>query len=85
MLSGEVARRYGHTGLPDDTIAISLTGTGGQSFGAWLASGVSLDLVGQANDYVGKGLSGGRISIRSAVGQGSRFTVELPCSHSPES
>jgi glutamate synthase (NADPH/NADH) large chain len=64
MLSGEVAKRYGHTGLPDDTIAISLTGTGGQSFGAWLAAGVSLDLVGQANDYVGKGLSGGRISIR---------------------
>ncbi len=64
MLSGEVAKRYGHAGLPDDTIAINLTGTGGQSFGAWLASGVSLDLVGQANDYVGKGLSGGRISIR---------------------
>jgi glutamate synthase (NADPH/NADH) large chain len=64
MLSGEVAKRYGHTGLPDDTITISLTGTGGQSFGAWLATGVSLDLVGQANDYVGKGLSGGRISIR---------------------
>ena len=64
MLSGAVARRYGHAGLPDDTIAISLTGTGGQSFGAWLAKGVSLDLVGQGNDYVGKGLSGGRISIR---------------------
>jgi glutamate synthase (NADPH/NADH) large chain len=64
MLSGEVATRYGHAGLPDDTIAISLAGTGGQSFGAWLAKGVSLDLVGQANDYVGKGLSGGRISIR---------------------
>jgi glutamate synthase (NADPH/NADH) large chain len=63
MLSGEVAKRYGHVGLPDDTIAISLTGTGGQSFGAWLAGGVSLDLVGQANDYVGKGLSGGRLSI----------------------
>jgi glutamate synthase (NADPH/NADH) large chain len=64
MLSGEVAKRYGHAGLPDDTIAIGLAGTGGQSFGAWLASGVSLDLIGQANDYVGKGLSGGRISIR---------------------
>ncbi|MCR4282165.1 MAG: glutamate synthase large subunit, partial [Bauldia sp.] len=64
MLSGEVAKRYGHTGLPEDTIAISLTGTGGQSFGAWLAAGISMDLVGQANDYVGKGLSGGRISIR---------------------
>ncbi|MEX0860634.1 MAG: glutamate synthase-related protein, partial [Cucumibacter sp.] len=64
MLSGEIARRYGHAGLSEDTIVISLTGTGGQSFGAWLAAGVSLDLVGQANDYVGKGLSGGRIAIR---------------------
>ena len=64
MLSGEVARRYGHAGLPEDTIAVSLTGTGGQSFGAWLAHGVSLDLVGEANDYVGKGLSGGRIVVR---------------------
>jgi glutamate synthase (NADPH/NADH) large chain len=64
MLSGEVAKRYGHTGLPEDTIAISLKGTGGQSFGAWLAHGVSIDLVGQANDYVGKGLSGGRLVIR---------------------
>ena len=57
MLSGEVAKRYGHAGLPEDTIAITLTGTGGQSFGAWLARGVSLDLIGEANDYVGKGLS----------------------------
>jgi glutamate synthase (NADPH/NADH) large chain len=64
MLSGEVARRYGHTGLPEDTIAITLTGTGGQSFGAWLAAGISLELIGQANDYVGKGLSGGRIVVR---------------------
>ncbi len=57
-------------GWPDDTIAISLTGTGGQSFGAWLASGVSLELVGEANDYVGKGLSGGRISIRPPADSG---------------
>ncbi|HSA47184.1 MAG TPA: glutamate synthase-related protein, partial [Candidatus Competibacteraceae bacterium] len=63
MLSGQVARRYGHTGLPDDTIQIRLTGTAGQSFGAFLARGVTLDLTGQANDYVGKGLSGGRIII----------------------
>jgi glutamate synthase (NADPH/NADH) large chain len=70
MLSGEVARRYGNAGLPDDSIAVSLTGTGGQSFGAWLASGVSLDLVGEANDYVGKGLSGGRISIRPPADTG---------------
>ncbi|MFZ4808281.1 MAG: glutamate synthase large subunit [Hyphomicrobiaceae bacterium] len=64
MLSGEVAKRYGHTGLPDDTIHIALTGIAGQSFGAWLAKGVTLDLVGEANDYVGKGLSGGKIVVR---------------------
>ncbi|MBV8851407.1 MAG: glutamate synthase subunit alpha, partial [Methylobacteriaceae bacterium] len=63
MLSGEVARIYGHTGLPDDTIHIRATGTAGQSFGAWLAHGVTLELEGDANDYVGKGLSGGRIVI----------------------
>ncbi|RMF07127.1 MAG: glutamate synthase subunit alpha, partial [Alphaproteobacteria bacterium] len=64
MLSGEVAKRYGHEGLPDDTIHVSLTGTAGQSFGAWLAAGVTLSLVGEANDYVGKGLSGGRVIVR---------------------
>jgi glutamate synthase (NADPH/NADH) large chain len=64
MLSGEVAIRHGHHGLPEDTIAITLRGTGGQSFGAWLAAGVSLELIGEANDYVGKGLSGGRIVVR---------------------
>jgi glutamate synthase (NADPH/NADH) large chain len=64
MLSGEVAKRYGHAGLPPDTINISLTGTAGQSFGAFLAHGVTIDLVGEANDYVGKGLSGGRIVVR---------------------
>jgi glutamate synthase (NADPH/NADH) large chain len=64
MLSGEVARRYGHHGLMDDTIRIRLNGTAGQSFGAFLASGITLDLTGEANDYVGKGLSGGKIIIR---------------------
>ncbi len=63
MLSGEVAKRYGHDGLPEDTIAIKATGVGGQSFGAFLASGVSIELQGVANDYVGKGLSGGRIAV----------------------
>ena len=63
MLSGEIARRYGHKGLPDDTVHIKLNGTAGQSFGAWLAHGVTLELEGQANDYVGKGLSGGRIIV----------------------
>ncbi|HTK02388.1 MAG TPA: glutamate synthase-related protein, partial [Bordetella sp.] len=65
MLSGAVASRYGHEGLPDDTIHIQCNGTAGQSFGAFLAHGVTLDLVGEANDYVGKGLSGGRIVVRS--------------------
>ncbi|WP_421446406.1 glutamate synthase-related protein, partial [Agrobacterium tumefaciens] len=65
MLSGAVASRYGHDGLPDDTIHIQLNGTAGQSFGAFLAHGITLDLVGEGNDYVGKGLSGGRIIVRS--------------------
>ncbi len=64
MLSGAVARRYGHEGLPDDTITVNLKGVAGQSFGAWLAAGVTLTLTGHANDYVGKGLSGGRLIIR---------------------
>jgi glutamate synthase (NADPH/NADH) large chain len=63
MLSGQIARRYGHTGLPDDTIHIHLHGTAGQSFGAFVARGVTLELAGEANDYVGKGLSGGRLII----------------------
>ncbi|MCP4391453.1 MAG: glutamate synthase subunit alpha, partial [Gammaproteobacteria bacterium] len=63
MLSGEVARRYGHAGLPNDTIYIKARGNGGQSFGAFLAAGVTLELVGEANDYTGKGLSGGRIIV----------------------
>ncbi|MDR3534646.1 MAG: glutamate synthase-related protein, partial [Rhodopila sp.] len=64
MLSGEIARRYGHAGLPEDTISINLTGTAGQSFGAFLSRGVSLNLTGDGNDYVGKGLSGGRVVVR---------------------
>ncbi|MEN3371550.1 glutamate synthase large subunit [Dechloromonas sp. ZS-1] len=64
MLSGEVAKRYGHAGLPDDTIHVKLTGTAGQAFGAFLAKGVTLELTGEGNDYVGKGLSGGRIIIK---------------------
>jgi glutamate synthase (NADPH/NADH) large chain len=63
MLSGEVAKRHGHAGLPEDTIHVNFTGTAGQSFGAWLARGVTFELEGDANDYVGKGLSGGRLVI----------------------
>jgi len=65
MLSSEVARRFGHEGLADDTIHIQFNGTAGQSFGAFLAHGITLDLVGDANDYTGKGLSGGRVIVRS--------------------
>ena len=64
MLSGEVAKKYGHEGLPDDTIHIQLQGTAGQSAAAFLAHGITIDLVGEGNDYVGKGLSGGRIIVR---------------------
>jgi glutamate synthase (NADPH) large chain len=64
MLSGEIARRYGHAGLAEDSIWFSFKGTAGQSFGAWLAHGITLDLVGEANDYVGKGLSGGKLIVR---------------------
>jgi glutamate synthase (NADPH/NADH) large chain len=63
MLSGEIARQYGSQGLPDHTIRVNLTGSAGQSFGAFLANGVTLTLEGDANDYVGKGLSGGRIIV----------------------
>ncbi len=63
MLSGAVAKRYGYAGLPEDTIQIKATGCAGQSFGAFLTKGISIELVGEANDYVGKGLSGGRLVI----------------------
>jgi len=66
LLGSEVTRRYGGEGLPDDTIHIGLEGSAGQSLGAFLPPGITIDLVGDANDYVGKGLSGGRIVVRSA-------------------
>jgi glutamate synthase (NADPH/NADH) large chain len=64
MLSGEVAKRYGHKGLAADTLKINLKGTAGQAFGAFLARGITMELRGDANDYVGKGLSGGKIIVR---------------------
>jgi glutamate synthase (NADPH/NADH) large chain len=64
MLSSEVARRYGHAGLPEDTISLTFHGAAGQSFGAFAARGVTLELIGDGNDYVGKGLSGGRVVVR---------------------
>jgi glutamate synthase (NADPH/NADH) large chain len=74
MLSGEVARRYGSVGLPVDTIRLKLNGSAGQSLGAFLAKGITLTLEGEANDYVGKGLSGGRIIVYPP--RGSRFAPE---------
>jgi glutamate synthase (NADPH/NADH) large chain len=68
MLSGRFAAKYGHAGLPDDTVHIRLNGTAGQSFAAFLSRGLTLELVGEGNDYVGKGLSGGRIVVRPAPG-----------------
>jgi glutamate synthase (NADPH) large chain len=64
MLSGEIAKRYGHDGLAEDTIWLTFHGTAGQSFGTWVARGLTLDLIGEANDYVGKGLSGGKLIVR---------------------
>jgi glutamate synthase (NADPH/NADH) large chain len=66
MLSGEIALRHGHAGLADDTINVKFKGTAGQSFGAWVARGVTLELEGEANDYTGKGLSGGRLIVYPA-------------------
>ncbi len=63
MLSGEVSRRYGSAGLPEDTVRFRFTGSAGQSFGAFLAPGITLMLEGDANDYTGKGLSGGKIIV----------------------
>ena len=67
MLSGQIARRHGHRGLPADAIHVKLSGTAGQSFGAWAARGLTLELEGEANDYVGKGLSGGRLIVYPAA------------------
>ncbi|HEX8925646.1 MAG TPA: glutamate synthase-related protein, partial [Terriglobales bacterium] len=74
MLSGEIARKYGSEGLPDDTIRIHFEGSAGQSFGAFLSKGVTMTLEGDANDYVGKGLSGGRIVVRPP--KNSTFAAE---------
>jgi glutamate synthase domain-containing protein 3 len=73
MLGGEVARRFGPAGLEDSTIVFNFTGTAGQSFGAFITRGISLHLFGEGNDYTGKGMSGGLISVRP--GPGATFTA----------
>jgi glutamate synthase (NADPH) large chain len=74
LLSGEVARRHGAEGLPDDTIVVRAQGSGGQSFGAWLAHGVTISLEGDANDFAGKGMSGGVLAVRPP--EASTFRAE---------
>jgi glutamate synthase domain-containing protein 2/glutamate synthase domain-containing protein 3 len=68
MIAGRIARKYGHAGLPDDTLVLHFKGAAGQSFGAWCVRGMTLILEGEANDYLGKGLSGGRIIVRPFAG-----------------
>src|SRR5690606_25944842 len=68
-LSGEIAALHGDAGLPDDTIRIRLNGTAGQSLGAWLSRGVTIDLRGTANDYVAKGMAGGTIAVTPVRGE----------------
>ncbi len=74
LLSNHIVRRHGPAGLPDGTVRVNLTGSAGQSLGAWLARGVTIDLEGDANDYVGKGLSGGRLIVRPPAE--ATFTAE---------
>jgi glutamate synthase (NADPH/NADH) large chain len=76
MLSSLIARKYGNAGLPEDTITINFTGSSGQSFGAFLAHGVTFNLYGEANDYVGKGLSGGKIIIRPPAQMSAGYVPE---------
>jgi glutamate synthase domain-containing protein 3 len=76
LISGEIARRYGEEGLPEGTIDVTLHGSGGQSFGGWLAPGVTLTLFGDANDYTGKGMSGGVLAVRPPEGMNDEFVPE---------
>ncbi len=70
MIAGEIARRHGHKGLPEDTVTLVFQGAAGQSFGAWCVRGMTMVLEGEANDYVGKGLSGGRIILKTGGSAG---------------
>ncbi len=78
-LSGEVARRHGRDGLADDSLRVNLTGTAGQSLGCWNAAGISIHLEGDANDYVGKGMSGGRIVLTTADADRERARRNVIC------
>lgn len=74
MLSSRIAKKYGNAGLPEDTVKVNFKGVAGQSFGAFLAAGVTFNLEGEANDYVGKGLSGGKIIVRLSPTAGCKAT-----------
>jgi glutamate synthase (NADPH/NADH) large chain len=74
LLGHELTARHGAAGLPEDTIRLELTGTGGQSLGAFLPTGITMELVGDANDYVAKGLSGGIVAIGHGTGTASSLT-----------
>ena len=76
LLGAEVTRRYGKEGLPDDTVHLEFHGSAGQSFGAFVPHGITLDLVGDANDYVAKGLSGGRVIVRPDPRSGFAGTAD---------
>ena len=76
MLGHEVTKRHGGLGLPDDTIDVTFTGSAGQSFGAFVPNGITLRLHGDANDYVGKGLSGGRLIVRPPLDAPADFVAE---------
>ena len=76
MLAGEIARRYGEEGLPDNSVNIKFKGSAGQSFGAFAVKGMTLKLEGETNDYFGKGLSGGRIAILPPARRGDDFVAE---------
>jgi glutamate synthase (NADPH/NADH) large chain len=79
MLSGEIARRYGQAGLPEDTIKVTFEGSAGQSFGAFLAKGVTFRIEGDANDYLGKGLSGGKIVVVPPAGSSFKPEENILC------
>ena len=74
MVSGEIARKFGSTGLPDDSICVKFRGSAGQSFGAFLSQGITFEFEGDANDYVGKGLSGGHLVVKPS--KEARFAPE---------
>jgi glutamate synthase domain-containing protein 2/glutamate synthase domain-containing protein 1/glutamate synthase domain-containing protein 3 len=76
ILSSHIARRHGAEGLPEDSIVVDFEGSAGQSFGGWLAPGVTFTLRGDANDYAGKGLSGGTFAVRPREGMGEHFKAE---------